>query len=281
MVRFRTMKIKEEPMAGEYEKIICERKGPNGEALWITFNDEKMMNALSDTMQKELLSVLTDVAFDNDIRCIVLKGAGEKAFSSGGDINLFQSLNHVSGYDFAYGRGNTIQHLMNYMEKPVIAAVNGFCFAGGMELALCCDFIYASESAKFGLLEINLGLLAGWGGTVRLPRKIPVNRAKEMIYRGEIISAEEAYRWGLLNRVLPTREALYLEVDKIVAEMMAKPPLSLRAAKNVINNSITCDSMEAALAIERGAVTWLTASEDSKEGVAAFVEKRKPTFKGM
>jgi enoyl-CoA hydratase len=268
-------------MSNEYEKIICERRGEHNEVLWVTLNDEKTMNALSDTMQQEFLQLLQDIAFDNEIRCVVLKGAGDKSFSSGGDINLFQSLNHVSGYDFAYARGNSIQHLMNYMEKPLIAAVNGFCFAGGLELALCCDFIYASQKSKFGLLEINLGLLPGWGGTVRLPRKVPVNRAKEMIYRGEIITAEEAYQWGLVNRVLPSKEALYEEVEKVVAEMMAKPPLALRAAKNVINNSITCNSIEAALAIERGSVTWLTSSEDSKEGVAAFVEKRKPKFKGI
>ncbi len=268
-------------METEYEKLLCERTGPNREVLWVTLNDEKMMNSLSDTMQQELLQLFKDIAFDNEIRCVVLKGAGDKAFSSGGDINLFQSFNLVSGYDFSYVRGNSTQHLMNYMEKPIIAAVNGFCFAGGLELALCCDFIYASESAKFGLLEINLGLLAGWGGTVRLPRKIPVNRAKEMIYRGEIINAQEAYQWGLVNRVLPSGKELYDEVEKVVSEMISKPPLALRSAKNVINNSITCDSMEAALAIERGALTLLTCSEDSKEGVAAFVEKRKPNFKGI
>ena len=173
-------------MVRKYKSIICERKGPKEEVLWITLNDEKKMNALSDVMQQELLSVLEDAAYDNEIRCVVLKGAGDKAFCSGGDINVFQSLDTVSAYDFSYNRGNRTQHLMNYMEKPVIAAVNGYCFAGGMELALSCDFIYASSSAKFGLLEINLGLLPGWGGTVRLPRKIPVNRAKEMIYRGEI-----------------------------------------------------------------------------------------------
>ncbi len=268
-------------MNTEHKKLLCERTGSKNEVLWVTLNDEKMMNSLSDTMQQELLQLLKDIAFDNEIRCVVLKGAGEKSFSSGGDINLFQSLDHVGGYDFSYVRGNGIQHLINYMEKPVIAAVNGYCFAGGLELALCCDFIYASQSAKFGLLEINLGLLAGWGGTVRLPRKLPVNRAKEMIYRGEIITAQEAYQWGLVNRVLSSSKELYEKVEKVVSEMMAKPPLALRAAKNVINNSITCDSMEAALAIERGAVTWLTGSEDSKEGVAAFVEKRKPNFKGI
>ena len=268
-------------MIAKYEQIKCERQGADGEALWVTLNNEKMMNALSDTMQKEFLHLLNEIAFDNSIRCVVLTGAGEKAFSSGGDIELFQSLNHVSGYDFAYARGNTIQHLMNYMEKPVIAMVNGYCFAGGMELALCCDFIYASQNAKFGLLEINIGLLPGWGGTVRLPRKIPVNKAKEMIYRGEILTAEQAFQWGLVNCVLPSIADLHEAVDKIVSEITAKPPLALRAAKNVINNSITCDSMEAALAIERGACSWLLSSEDSKEGVASFLEKRKPKYKGM
>lgn len=268
-------------MKMEHEQLICERKGPTGEALWITLNNEKAMNAMSDTMQKELLHLLHEIAFDNSIRCVVLTGAGEKSFSSGGDIELFQSLDRVSGYDFAYARGNTIQHLMSYMEKPIIAAVNGFCFAGGMELALCCDFIYASQNAKFGLLEINLGLLPGWGGTVRLPRKIPVNKAKEMIYRGEILTADQAYHWGLVNNVLPSVAALYDTIDKIVDEMIAKAPLALRAAKNIINNSITCDSIEAALAIERGSCSWLLDSEDSKEGVAAFLEKRKPRFKGI
>lgn len=267
-------------MTKSYEKILCERKGNQGEVLWIILNDEKRMNALSDTMQQELLQALTDCAFDNDIRCVVLAGSGDKAFSSGGDIKLFQTLDRVGAYDFAYNRGNSVQHAITYMEKPVIAAVSGYCFAGGMEVALCCDFIYASQTAKFGLLEINLGLLAGWGGTIRLPRKIPVNRAKEMIYRGEIIPAEEAYRWGLVNRVLPSKEDLFGEVETVVAEMMTKPPLALRAAKNVVNNSIRCTSIEAALAIERGAVTWLSSSEDAQEGVAAFVEKRKPVFRG-
>lgn len=267
-------------MSPEYQKLICQRTGPNSEVLWITLNDEKMRNALSDQMQQELLAVLQEVAYDNSVRCVVLTGAGEKSFSSGGDIKLFKEFDIVSKYDFSYVRGYSIQHLITYMEKPVIAAVNGYCFAGGMELALCCDFIYASQNAKFGLLEINLGVLAGWGGTTRLPRKIPVNRAKEMIFRGEIIDAQEALQWGLVNRVLPSPKELHQELEKIIAEMMAKPPLALRAAKNVINNTIACPDMEAALSIERGAVMWLTSSEDNQEGVNAFVEKRKPVFKG-
>lgn len=264
----------------EYEKLICERRGREEEILWITLNDAKMYNALTDTMQQELVAVLNDVSFDHSIRCLILTGAGEKAFCSGGDIAQFQSQDNVSGYDFMYERGCQIQRLLTYMEKPVISAVNGYCLAGGLELSLCCDFIYATEKSKFGITEINLGLLAGWGGTIRLPRTIPVARAKEMIYRGEMISADEACQLGLVNRVLPTREKLFEEVDTISKEMMTKGKLALRASKTVINNSITCDSIEAAQAIERGAIMWLQSSDDMKEGVNAFLEKRKPVFKG-
>ncbi|MDQ7783053.1 MAG: enoyl-CoA hydratase/isomerase family protein [Desulfomonilaceae bacterium] len=267
-------------MAREYEMLICTRKGPDDSTMWITLNNERMMNSLTETMQLELHEVLSAIAFDNTIRCVVLTGAGTKAFCSGGDINLFQRLNNVTMYDFLYQRGNDIQRLITYMEKPVIAAVNGLCYAGGLELALACDFIYASQNAAFGLLEINLGLLAGWGGTVRLPRTIPVARAKEMIYRGERMTADEALQWRLVNRVFPSQEKMYEAVNEVADEIVGKSPLALRAAKNVINNSITCDSIEAALAIERGSIMWLVSSEDMKEGVAAFVEKRAPKFQG-
>lgn len=267
-------------MDRQYERIICETRGVNGEALWLTLNHESMRNALDDLMQRELLEVLTEVAFDHSIRCVVIGAAGEKAFCSGGDIKAFQSMDLVSSYDYVVQRGNTFQRLITSMEKPVIAAVAGMCFAGGLELALMCDFIYATENATFGLLEINLGLLAGWGGTVRLPRAIPAGRAREMIYRGEVINASEAYQWGLVNRLYPTKGEMYQELEKTVSEIVAKPPLALRAAKNIVNNSLTCDSIEAALAIERGTIQWLFGSDDSKEGVAAFLEKRKPNFKG-
>ena len=264
----------------EFEKLICERKGQENEILWVMLNDVKMYNALTDIMQQELITVLNEVSFDHSIRCLILTGAGEKAFCSGGDIAQFQTQDNVSGYDFIYERGCHIQHLLTYMEKPVIAAVDGYCLAGGLELSLCCDFIYATEKSKFGITEINLGLLAGWGGTIRLPRKIAVNRAKEMIFRGEMITADAACQLGLVNRVLPTKEQLFEEVDTISKEMMTKGKLALRAAKTVINNSITCDSIEAAQAIERGAIMWLQSSEDMKEGVNAFLEKRKPVFRG-
>ena len=263
-----------------YQKIIYERKGANGEALWLTLNNEAMRNSLDDEMQRELLEILEKVALDYSIRCVVIGGAGEKAFCSGGDIRAFQSMSLVSGYEYMVQRGARIHQLITTMEKPVIAAVSGMCLAGGLELALMCDFIYATENATFGLLEINIGILAGWGGTVRLPRAISVARAKEMIYRGEVIKAPEAQQLGLVNSVFPNRSEMYLALEKTVEELMAKPPLALRAAKSIINHSATCDSIDAALAIERGTIQWLAGSEDFKEGVAAFVEKRKPNFTG-
>ncbi len=267
-------------MNGKYSTIKCEEKGTDGEVLWITFNNEKMMNAMTETLQKEFLDILEKTKYNNSIRCVVITGRGKKAFSAGGDIHYFLSMDKVGFYDFMYERGNRVQHAITYMEKPVIAAVNGYCFGGGLEVALCCDFIYASKNARFGLTEIDIGIIPGWGGTVRLPKAIPVNQAKEMILKGERISAEEAYRLGLVNKIFDTVDDLYKGVEECVSKMMSKPPLSVRAAKNVINNALTCNSIEAALSIEREAVCWLFSSEDMKEGVSAFVEKRRPIFKG-
>jgi enoyl-CoA hydratase len=267
-------------MTKKYKNLLYERKGKDDEVLSLTLNNEKMMNALTDTMQKELLAVMEETARDNSIRCVVLTGAGDTVFSAGGDITLFQTLDHVSAYDIMYQRGNAVQYAMDHMEKPLIAAVNGICYAGGLELALFCDFIYAVEYATFGFPEINIGLLPGWGGTVRLPRAIPERKAREMLYTGEIISADEAQKWGMVNKVLPTLDSLYEEVANTVENMMAKPPLTLRAAKNVITNSLATHNRESALAIERGSIMWLASSEDTREGITAFIEKRPGKFTG-
>lgn len=263
-----------------FKCLKYERKGQDGGALWLTFSNPKMKNALNDQMQLELIEALEHVKYDNSVRVIVLTGDEEGgAFCAGGDIGLLNKLNNYEGYDYAFQRGNTIQYLLTYLEKPVIAAVNGYCLAGGLELALCADYIYASEDAAFGLMEINLGVLAGWGGMTRLPRRIPVNRAKEMIYTAEIINAEEALRVNLVNKVFPKAD-LIAATEKTVKQILAKPPLAVRAAKTVVNDGTSCDSIQAALSIERGLNMWLANTEDFKEGTSAFLEKRKPDFKG-
>lgn len=264
-----------------FQFIKCERKGADGGALWLTLSNPKMKNALNDQMQLELIEVLEQTRYDNSIRVIVLTGDEEGGtFCAGGDIGLLNKLKSLEGYEYAYQRGNHIQFLLTYMEKPVIAAVNGYCLAGGLELALCADYIYASENAAFGLMEINLGVLAGWGGMTRLPRKIPVNRAKEMIYTAEMITADEALKINLVNKVFATTD-LIPATEKTVKAILSKPPLAVRAAKTVINDGISCDSIQAAQTIERGMNMWLANTEDFKEGTTAFLEKRKPVFKGQ
>lgn len=262
-----------------FKQLIYERKGDKGEVLWLSFNNPEMMNSLTETAQLELVEALESVMNDNSVRVVVLTGTGEKSFCSGGDIGLLNKMTHLDGYDFLNQRGNHVQRMLTKMDKPVIAAVNGYCFGGGMELALCCDIIYASENASFGLTEINIGILPGWGGTIRLPRTISINRAKEMIFTGERIKADEAFRLGLVNKVLPADE-LIPSVEKLVNTIISKPPLAVRAAKTIINDSLTCGSWEAAQSIERGLVMWLIDSEDFKEGTSSFIEKRKPDFKG-
>lgn len=263
-----------------FEQLLYERKGENGEVLWLTMNRPEMRNALTDTMQLELTEALERTLVDSTIRCVVLTGAGEKAFCSGGDISLLNSFTGaVELYDYMYHRGNHIQHLITYMDKPIIAAINGMCFGGGLELALCCDIIYASENAKFGLTEISIGSLPGWGGLTRLPRTISVNRAKEMILTGERIDAAEAYRLGLVSKVVPL-DQLYATVEVTANNIIDKPPLNVRAVKSIINSGAQCGSVEAAQTIERGMVMWVINSEDYKEGTAAFLEKRKPVWKG-
>ncbi|MCB8817850.1 enoyl-CoA hydratase/isomerase family protein [Desulfosporosinus shakirovi] len=264
----------------KFEFIKYERKGADGGALWLTLSNPPMKNALNDPMQLELIEALEQIRYDNTIRVIVLTGDEEgDAFCSGGDISLLNKMNNYEGYDYAYQRGNHIQFLLTYMEKPVIAAVNGYCLAGGLELALCADYIYAADNAVFGLMEINLGVLAGWGGMTRLPRRIPVNRAKEMIYTAEMIDADEALKINLVNKVFAKAD-LITAVEKTVKAILSKPPLAVRAAKTVINDGISCGSIQAAQTIERGMNMWLGNTEDFKEGTTAFLEKRKPVFKG-
>jgi enoyl-CoA hydratase len=263
-------------MKKEYQYLICDsHKGVKT----ITLNDEKKLNALNLAMQREFLEVLRDGRDNENTKVVVITGAGEKAFCVGADIEVFEGISSIRGYRLMRDIGYEIHRLMEIMEKPLIAAVNGYCLAGGLEVALACDFIFAAEQAQFGTPEINIGIIPGWGGCVRLARAIGSRRAKEWIMTGKRFSASEAENLGLVNRVLPQNK-LMSEALEFARELAGKSPNAVKMAKMVVNLSLEAGDMDAALAIERGAISTLFGTQDCMEGVAAFLEKRTPQFKG-
>jgi enoyl-CoA hydratase len=258
----------------DYQNIIFEHD--DGVAT-ITFNRPKVLNALSAQLLDELSLALDGIEADGRTRVLILTGAGEKAFVAGADIGELATFNTLQCRLFAR-KGQLIIGRLQELAIPVIAAVNGFALGGGSEMALACDFIYASENAMFGLPEITLGLIPGFGGTQRLPLLVGGNRAKEMIFTGKMIPAAEAERIGMVNRVLPPgglMEAVY-ETARTIA---ARGRVSLRAAKQAVNSGLKVD-LSTGLQIEADAFAICMASQDGQEGTRAFLEKRKPQFKG-
>jgi enoyl-CoA hydratase len=243
----------------------------------IAFNRPKALNALNSALLEELSRALDGVAADENVRVLVLTGAGDKAFVAGADIKELADLNALQAKRFAH-KGQSVINKIVALPIPVIAAVNGYALGGGMEMALACDFIYAAESANMGLPETNLGLIPGFGGTQRLSRLIGSNRAKELIYTGKIISAIEAQILGFVNQVYGT-EFLMESVMKTAHAMAAKGRVSLRAAKEAVNSGLNTD-LTTGLKIEQDAFAICMVSEDAAEGTRAFIEKRKPVFKG-
>jgi enoyl-CoA hydratase len=260
----------------EYEFIIYEVRDRVG---WITLNDPKKHNALNKIMQLEIKSALLEAEKDEKVRVIVFCGSGERSFCVGADIHVFSGINSLKGYKLMRDIGYEIHRLMERIEKPIIAAVNGYCMAGGLELALACDLILATEDSIFSAPEINLGIIPGWGGTVRLPRAVPVRKAKEWIMTGDQFSAEEAHQLGLINRIA-SKSQFRQAVEDLANKLASKSSNALRMAKMSINCSLESADIDAALAIERGAISVLFGTEDCQEGVQAFLEKRKPNFTG-
>ena len=244
----------------------------------ITFNRPKALNALNKALLSELTTALDEIRKNQDIRVLILTGAGEKAFVAGADITeLAQSLDAIQAKHFAE-IGHQVMNRLQELPIPVIAAVNGFALGGGSEIALACDFIYASENAKFGLPEITLGLIPGFGGTQRLPRQIGKNMAKELIFTGKMINAQTAHAIGMVNQVLPS-ETLMEEVLKTARAIATKGKVSIRAAKQAVNNGMDVD-LATGCKLEIDAFSICMAGEDAREGTSAFLEKRQPEFKG-
>ena len=243
----------------------------------ITFNRPKVMNALNAELLEEFAGALEAVAADEDTRVLLLTGSGDKAFVAGADIGELATYNALQAKFFSR-RGQAAIGALQDLAIPVIAAVNGYALGGGTEMALACDFIYASENAMFGLPEITLGIMPGFGGTQRLPRLIGANRAKEMIFTGAMVNAEEALRLGIVNRVCAP-DTLMAEVRKTAGRIASMGKVSLRAAKQAVNRGMNTD-LETGCHIENDAFALCMASADGREGTTAFLEKRKPVFKG-
>lgn len=252
-----------------FEMILLEKE--DGVAI-ITFNRPEAMNALNIQTRAEFSEALQELAQDETIRVVILTGAG-KAFVAGSDIKEFDRTSPFDAHNIV-----RLGQLVESFEKPVIAAVNGFCLGGGCEIAMGCDLIIASEKAKFGQPEINLGIIPGGGGTQRLQRLIGPCRAKELIFTGEFIRAEEADRIGLVNRVVPMEDLMPV-AKEIAGKIASKSPAALRLAKTAINRGMRTN-LETGLAMEYEMYSLSLTLEDKKEGVAAFLEKRKPVFKG-
>lgn len=243
----------------------------------ITFNRPKALNALNDELLGEFSLALDDIMKNEDVRVLILTGAGEKSFIAGADITELTTFNALQAKNFSR-RGQKAINKLQELAIPVIAAVNGFALGGGNEVAIACDFIYASENAVFGLPEINLGIMPGFGGTQRLPRLIGKNMAKEMIFTGKMIRADEAFRIGLVNKIC-SPESLMDEVLKTAKNIASKGKVSLRGAKHAVNSGMNSD-LVTGCRIEIDAFALCFASEDAKEGTVAFLEKRKAEFKG-
>lgn len=256
-----------------YETIIVEVGDGIGT---ITLNRPEVLNALSSQVFKEIADAAEIFAGDKSVRAVIITG-GEKVFAAGADIKQMATLSAVDVAMSVRPSRRTLD-LLETMQKPVIAAIAGYALGGGCELTLAADVRIAADNAQFGLPEIKLGILPGGGGTQRLPRLIGAGKAKELIFSGDIISAEEALRVGLVNKVVPVAE-LMIEAKKMAKKFAARGAVALQLAKSCVNEGLRMD-LEMGLQYEHKCFSLLFATEDQKEGMKAFIEKRKPEFKG-
>ena len=257
-----------------YDTLLLDHDGP---VLTVTINRPKALNALNPATLAELQRCTDEVRHDRSVRCMVITGAGDRAFVAGADIPAMQQMSPVEGRRFAHV-GQNVMRQLELLPIPVIAAVNGFALGGGLELALACDLILAADTASFGQPEINLGIIPGFGGTQRLARRIGLEAARLLIYTGDRIDAPEALRLGLVAKVLPAA-ALLGGARQLAGQLAAKAPVALQQAKAAINTG--CDiGLDDACRFEAEAFAVTFATADRAEGMRAFVEKRAAVFKG-
>jgi len=257
----------------ELKNIIYEKKDS---LAWITLNRPNVRNAQNDDLRAEVLWALEDSRDDDNVRVIIITGAGEKAFSAGADISECPTRTPA---DILRGKAKKrMTDLLREIPKPAIAMVNGLALGGGCELAMACDIIIASENAQFGQPEINVGVIPGAGGTQILPRLVGEKKAKEMVFTGAFISAQEAMALGLIKKVVP-QEKLRETVMEMATAMLRHSPIILKLCKLALNKSFDLP-LSVGLDYERDLFAMCFGTEDQKEGSKAFLEKRKPQYKG-
>lgn len=241
----------------------------------VTINRPKALNALNSETLKDLDTVIEDLEKDSNIYAVILTGAGEKSFVAGADIAEMKDLNEAQGEEFG-ALGNKVFLRLENLNKPVIAAIQGFALGGGCEISMACDIRIASEKALFGQPEVGLGITPGFGGTQRLPRIVGLGKAKELIYTAQNIKADEALRIGLVNKVVPL-EDLMTEAKKMASKIIANAPIAVRLCKDAINRGMQVE-IDKAVAIEAQDFGKCFASDDQKEGMTAFLERREKNF---
>jgi len=258
----------------DFKLIIYEK---SEEIATITLNRPEALNAFSKEVVEEILQALEDIRRDENVRVIILTGAGEKAFSAGADIKAMIGMNALKARELSL-MGEKLCVSFENLEKPVIAALNGYALGGGMEVAMSCDIRIAAENVRMGQTEINIGLIPGWGGTQRLTRLVGRGKAKELVFTGRMIDARTAEQLGIVNMVVAA-DKFRETVRQFALELAAKAPVALKVAKALIDKGADI-GLGSALALEREGFGVVASTEDLQEGVKAFTEKRKPTFKG-
>jgi enoyl-CoA hydratase len=243
----------------------------------VTINRPAALNALNKDVLEELAAAFTELESNENVACVILTGSGSKAFVAGADIAAMQALDAVSAEHFAR-LGHSVFNAIENFPKPVIAAVNGFALGGGCELAMACDIRIAAENARFGQPEVNLGVIPGFGGTLRLARLVGKGRAKELIFTGDMVDAQEAHRIGLANKVVAAEELL-AKARSMATKIASKGPVAVRFAKESIDSGLEMD-LDRGGRFEASLFGLCFATTDQKEGMQAFLEKRPAKFTG-
>ena len=257
------------------EGIRLEKK-ENYAVLWV--DNPKTRNALSVPIVEYMDKLIDDVAADKDIHCLIITGGGEKSFAAGADISkLVEMTPEESRYSIEIG--HKVFSKIETLDIPVIAAVNGYCLGGGLEISMCCDIRVCSANAKFGLPEINIGMIPGWGGTLRLARLIGESRAKNMLLRGKMITAQEAMDYGLVAEIYEDVAALRVQAEELAKELASKAPITMKIDKRLVYDAANKQPTDIA---QRDALAlgFVYTTHDAKEGLTAFLEKRAPKYEG-